>query len=87
MLAIELIPFLFLTLNVDLELWEVGGQENPNQITDMFARDAFGCILFFDSSNKQSLDSLLKWKQSLDSAVRLVDNKPIPCVLVANKVS
>lgn len=41
----------------------------------------------FDASDKQSLDSILKWKQSLDSAVRLIDNKPIPTVLVANKVS
>ena len=56
-------------------------------MADMFMRDAFGAILMFDASNKQSLDSLLKWKQSLDNAVRLIDGKPIPTVLVANKVS
>ncbi|KAK4337326.1 hypothetical protein RND71_043497 [Anisodus tanguticus] len=70
---------------VNLEFWDIGGQENYVQMADMFCRDAFGAILMFDASNKQSLDSLLKWKQSLDAAVRLIDNKPIPTVLVANK--
>jgi len=70
---------------VNLEFWEIGGQENYVQMADMFCRDAFGAILMFDVQNKQSLESLLKWKQSLDASVRLNDNKSIPTVLVANK--
>ncbi len=39
----------------------------------------------FDLTRPQTFDAVSKWKADIDAKVTLTDDKPIPCVLLANK--
>jgi len=54
--------------------------------TRVYFKDAHGCIIMFDLSNKNSFLNSLKWKKDVDSKCTLPDGSPIPCMLLANKV-
>lgn len=41
----------------------------------------------FDVTRAATFDAVIKWKEDLDSKVTLPDGSPIPCMLLANKVS
>lgn len=56
-------------------------------MTRVYYKDAHGCVIMFDLSNKNSFENTLKWKKDLDSKCSLADGSPVPCMLLANKVS
>lgn len=41
----------------------------------------------FDVTRSATFDAVSKWKKDLDDKVLLPDGSPIPCVLLANKVT
>lgn len=53
----------------------------------MYYQDAHACVIMFDVTYDKSLEICLKWKQDLDSKCTLDSGEPIPCILLANKVS
>ena len=55
-------------------------------MTRVYYRDAKGCIIMLDLTNRQSFLNVTRWKEDLDSKVWLPDGSPIPCLLLANKV-
>lgn len=55
-------------------------------MTRVYYKDANGCVIMFDLTNKNSFVNTLKWKRDVDSKCSLPDGKPIPCMLLANKV-
>ena len=40
----------------------------------------------FDVSRSATFDAVQKWKNDLDEKVHLPNGKPVPCILLANKV-
>lgn len=56
-------------------------------MTRVYYKDALGAFIVFDISRPSTFDTVIKWKQDLDAKVSLEDGTPIPCVLLANKVS
>ena len=52
----------------------------------MYYKDAKGCIIMFDLTNRNSFLSVARWKNDLDSKVQLSDGSRVPCLLLANKV-
>lgn len=56
-------------------------------MTRVYYKDAHGCVIMFDLANKNSFVNTLKWKRDVDSKCTLPDGSPIPCMLLANKVS
>ena len=62
------------------------GQERFTWMTRVYYRDAKGCIIMLDLTNRQSFLNVTRWKEDLDSKVWLPDGSPIPCLLLANKV-
>lgn len=56
-------------------------------MTRVYYKDAHGCVIMFDLTNKNSFANTLKWKKDVDSKCTLADGSPIPCMLLANKVS
>ena len=62
------------------------GQERFTWMTRVYYKDAHGCVIMFDLTNKNSFVNTLKWKRDVDSKCTLPDGRPIPCMLLANKV-
>lgn len=62
------------------------GQERFTWMTRVYYKDAHGCVIMFDLSNKNSFINTLKWKKDVDSKCTQSDGSPIPCMLLGNKV-
>jgi len=73
------------TQTIKLQLWDIAGQERFTWMTRVYFKDAHGCIIMFDLTNKNSFQNTLKWKKDVDSKCMLSDGSPIPCMLLANK--
>jgi signal recognition particle receptor subunit beta len=57
-------------------------------LLQVYYKDAVGAFVVFDVTRLATYDAAAKWKNDIDSKVTVgVENKPIPVVLLANKVS
>lgn len=56
-------------------------------MTRVYYKEAVGAFIVFDVTRVNTFESVANWKADLDSKVQLSDGSPIPCVLLANKVS
>lgn len=63
------------------------GQERFGNMTRVYYKEAVGAFIVFDVTRSATFDAVIKWKQDLDSKVQLPNGSPIPCILLANKVS
>lgn len=70
---------------VKLQLWDVAGQERFTWMTRVYYKDAKGCIIMFDLTNRNSFLNVVRWKEDLDSKCWLTDGSTVPCLLLANK--
>ena len=71
---------------VRLQLWDIAGQERFGSMTRVYYKEAVGAFVVFDVTRGATLEAVPKWKADLDSKVVLPDGRPIPTVLLANKV-
>ena len=69
-----------------IQLWDLAGQDQNTCITKIFSKNAQGCLVLCDITNKNSLNDTLKWKKSLDENTRFIDGDFLPSVLVQNKI-
>lgn len=68
--------------------WDIfPGQERFGNMTRVYYKEAVGAFIVFDVTRSATFDAVIKWKQDLDSKVQLPNGSPIPCILIANKVS
>ena len=67
-----------------INLWDIAGQDHFATVTKTFAKGAHGCITMCDL-NLDSLDSTIKWKNSLDESELFKDGKKMPNILLQNK--
>lgn len=63
------------------------GQERICNLTRVYYKDAVGCFIVLDITRDATFEGATHWKNDLDEKVRLPDDSPIPCVLLANKVN
>jgi Ras-related protein Rab-32 len=70
---------------VRLQLWDIAGQERFGSMTRVYYKDAVGAFLVFDVNRPKTFESVLRWKNDLDTKVSLSDGSNIPCLLLANK--
>ena len=69
-----------------IQLWDLAGQDQNTCITKIFSKNAEGCLILCDITNKDSLNDTLKWKRSLDETTKFIDGDFLPAVLVQNKI-
>lgn len=69
-----------------IQLWDLAGQDKNATITKIFAKDAHGCVVLSDATNKGTLEETIKWKKSVDDSSCFIDGGKLPCVLVENKI-
>jgi len=71
---------------VKLQLWDIAGQERYKSMSKMYIRGALGCVIVSDITDERSLHESVKWKELVDQNSDQVEGKPIPIILVQNKV-
>ncbi|MFX1485998.1 MAG: Rab family GTPase [Promethearchaeota archaeon] len=67
-------------LNLNLIIWDIGGQEKYKILRRHYLEGARGAILVYDITNKRSFDNLDKWLGDVDKYCGRV-----PIILVGNK--
>ena len=54
--------------------------------SQIYYKNAVGAFIVFDVTNLSTFEKVQMWKSDLDYKVLLPNGKPIPAVLLANKV-
>lgn len=70
---------------VRLQLWDIAGQERHGNMTRVYYKESAAALIVCDLINETTLAAALRWKEDIDSKV-LIDDEPIPVLLVGNKV-
>jgi len=72
---------------IRLQLWDIAGQERFGNMTRVYYKEAVGAFVVFDVTRIATFEAAAKWKSDIDSKVTVgVEEKPIPVVLLANKI-
>jgi len=72
---------------IRLQLWDIAGQERFGNMTRVYYKEAVGAIVVFDVTRIATFEAAAKWKSDIDSKVTVgVEEKPIPVILLANKI-
>eukprot|EP01119_Soliformovum_irregulare_P007903 TRINITY_DN204_c1_g1_i1.p1 TRINITY_DN204_c1_g1~~TRINITY_DN204_c1_g1_i1.p1 ORF type:complete len:216 (+),score=61.35 TRINITY_DN204_c1_g1_i1:74-721(+) len=72
---------------IRLQLWDIAGQERFGNMTRVYYKEAVGAFVVFDVTRLPTFEAAAKWKSDIDSKVTVgVEEKPIPVVLLANKI-
>jgi len=72
---------------IRLQLWDIAGQERFGNMTRVYYKEAVGAIVVFDVTRIATFEAASKWKNDIDSKVTVgVEEKPIPVILLANKI-
>ncbi|NVM01774.1 MAG: GTP-binding protein [Candidatus Helarchaeota archaeon] len=67
--------------NIYLLIWDIGGQKKYKILRDSYLRGAFGAIIVYDVTNKNTYNHIIDW---YDEAVQYCGT--IPVILVGNKI-
>lgn len=70
---------------VRLQLWDIAGQERFGNMTRVYYKEAVGAFVVYDLARVPTFEAVQRWKSDIESKVFLPDERPIPCVLLANK--
>ena len=70
----------YLTNNVTLAIWDIGGQEVFRQIRSKYFFGSKGALAVCDASNKESYNNLSSWVESFRKEVG-----DMPIIFIANK--
>lgn len=68
-------------LTLRLNIWDIAGQDTAGSLSKLFCRQAAGAIVTFDVTDKDTLESAVKWKEKLDE----ICPTKFPVILAANK--
>lgn len=63
------------------------GQDRFASLTRVYYKESHACVIMFDLLDRSSFKHVVNWKLDLDTKCTLHDGSPIPCILLANKVS
>ena len=74
------------TTTISLQLWDIAGQERYGTMTHVYYQEATAALVVFDLTKEKTFEMVLNWKNDVDQKVFTADNKPIPCLLLGNKV-
>ncbi|KRX02412.1 P-loop containing nucleoside triphosphate hydrolase [Pseudocohnilembus persalinus] len=66
---------------IKLQVWDTAGQESFKSITRSYYRGSICCLLVYDVTNRDSFESLQKWKEEIKQSA----NEKITIMLIGNK--
>jgi len=67
--------------NINLQIWDTGGQERFNSIRSIYYRGARGAAIVFDLSNQESFEHIPRWIEE----IKRETTGNIPILLIGNK--
>lgn len=73
-------------VTADVQLWDIAGQERFGNMTGVYYRESVGAIVVFDVMRGQTFEMTKVWKNDIDEKVRTSDGKPVPTLLLGNKI-
>lgn len=65
-----------------LLIWDIAGGEKFENVRDVYFQGAFGALLVFDLTRKDSFDDLISWVESIEGSTL---SKGVPLILLGNK--
>jgi Ras-related protein Rab-1A len=65
---------------VQLQIWDIGGQERFRFMVDKYIKGAHGALLLFDTTSMKSFVNVKKWERLLRK-----ENSDLPILLVGTK--
>ena len=71
---------------ISLQLWDIAGQERYGNMTHVYYQEACAALVVFDVTRAQSFEMVTNWKNDIDDKVFTSEKKPIPCLLLGNKI-
>jgi len=66
---------------ITLQIWDLAGQPRFKWVRYAFYKGASGIVYAFDLTRRETLDSLLNWKEEVESKIGVISN-----ILVGNKL-
>ena len=73
-------------ITINIHLWDIAGQELYGNMTRVYYQEASAAFVVFDVTRIATLDAVIEWKKDIDSKVYTSEGKPIPCILLGNKI-
>ena len=70
---------------VVLQIWDTAGQERFQSLGTSFYRGADGCVLVYDITNSNSLETVPQWREEFVSQAGVREPGKFPVVVVGNK--
>lgn len=70
---------------VTVQLWDIAGHERFGTMTRVYYKYAVAAVIVYDIQRVSTFEAVLKWKEDVDSKVKLPNGEKIPCLLLANK--
>jgi small GTP-binding protein len=74
------------TTTVDIQLWDIAGQERWGNMTSVYYREAVGALVVFDMTRESTRETVQEWKKDIDDKVRTSLGEPLPTLLIGNKI-
>ncbi|XP_029655932.1 probable Ras-related protein Rab7 [Octopus sinensis] len=72
--------------HVRLQIWDTAGQERFHSIESSYYHRVDCCVLMFDVTKNQTLDSLYNWKEKFAIMANIENLEHFPFFVVANKI-
>ena len=74
------------SVTINLQLWDIAGQERYGNMTHVYYQEAVAAFVVFDVTRIATFEMVNEWKKDIDSKVFTSEDKPIPCMLLGNKI-
>jgi small GTP-binding protein len=73
-------------LKLNLQLWDIAGQDRFAKLTRAYFREAKGAVIVCDITRENTIEAVTSWKNEIDNCCKDLNNgTSIPVVLIANK--
>ncbi|CAH1791726.1 unnamed protein product [Owenia fusiformis] len=70
---------------INMQLWDIAGHERFGHMTRVYYKYAIAAVIVFDLARQATFDAVVKWLDDVHSKVVLMNEEPVPCLLLANK--
>ena len=55
-----------------VQIWDLEGQDKNIYTSKVFTKDSYGCLILYNTQNKDSFENIVKWKKSINDNSNLL---------------